>query len=448
LIHDHFPHLQMENVDADTTSNATLIHNDQSVPIPKDVREQPTAFTSVYSAGELVYDGAAAAAAGSSTAEQDAARHAAADRGAPQSSLNEFLKWGIQNSDPERLAQAKARGAAPPSKVDREIMDVLLGEPIVAKMRACLTVVEQALDAKTDLPAAIHKLEELEYYVEDIDNALDMAKIGGLQTLLRCLPRPASSPSSAHDQVIEQATSDTESTQMVELQRGTCSVLAASLQNHPKVQSAAIALNFPAALLHLLGSHNHARPDQASEQYTAQLEARQKALLALSALARSSDEGRDALLSIPDALPHLLSYCQPEADPKLRRRSLFLLKAIATDSKIDAAKIAHQLCIDVAGDGTSIANNVTTKRPEDISHNLHHISIMADHTLAQNLPSAPAPAPDEVHAGVDEDCAQLSASLLRLMILSENEREGNEGSSVGKLIGQERRNACLAFEDL
>merc|ERR1719399_303336 len=92
------------------------------------------------------------------------------------------------NSDPAELARRAAQGARPPSQIDKEIMDMLLGEPIVAKMRACLPPLEpSALCAEGGLDAASAALEELEYYIEDLDNAVDLVKIRGLPALKACL---------------------------------------------------------------------------------------------------------------------------------------------------------------------------------------------------------------------------------------------------------------------
>merc|ERR1719310_2469066 len=66
-------------------------------------------------------------------------------------------------------------------------MDMILGQPIVAKMRECLGKLEvAALCVPGGLDDGAAALEELEYYAEDLDNALDLVKIGGLATLRRC----------------------------------------------------------------------------------------------------------------------------------------------------------------------------------------------------------------------------------------------------------------------
>merc|ERR1719353_2622403 len=98
-----------------------------------------------------------------------------------------MLKWSIEHSDPDELRRRAAEGARAPTQIDKEIMDMLLGQPTVAKMRECLGKLEPSLltaDGGLDLGCAA--LEELEYYAEDLDNAVDLVKIGGLATLKQC----------------------------------------------------------------------------------------------------------------------------------------------------------------------------------------------------------------------------------------------------------------------
>lgn len=188
-----------------------------------------------------------------------------------------------------------------PTQMDREIMDMLLGEPIVAKMRSCLSKLPQRAGAEPPegVEAALAAMEELEYYVEDIDNAVDMAKIGGLQLLVPCV---------AH----EGADS--------ELREVACGVLAAALQNNPKVQSACVAQDVLGTLLPLL------RSDEAEI-----LPLQRKALLATSALVRSSAEALEQLLGAADGVATLVAL-GAHADAKLRRRALFLLLNVARES--------------------------------------------------------------------------------------------------------------------
>lgn len=311
--------------------------------LPQDVREQPTTYTSVYRQGELVYDGAAAQSTGSDvSAAVAAARSAAAQQSAgPGASLNEFLKWGIENADPAEL-EAKARsGAAPPSQIDREIMDMLLGEPIVAKMRSCLAELEpEKLRKACGEEGALAAMEELEYYVEDIDNAMDMAKIGGIQALLRCCA------SSMTDLPLEEELarlqlpdievpeqSFTEVPISLRIRAAACSVLAAGLQNNPKVQAAALTLGVPLAMIRLLSLKVE---DEES------LQMQRKALLALSALMRSSSDALAAVLAIDDALATLLGL-SALPDQRLRRRVLFLLTAICRDASSAKSALLKEL---------------------------------------------------------------------------------------------------------
>ena len=95
----------------------------EALPLPTEVREQDPTKTSVYCAGELVYDGATGEGIGKPGSS------------GPGQSLNEMLKWSIEHSDSAELARRAAEGAAPPSQLDKEILDMLLGQPTVAKVR-------------------------------------------------------------------------------------------------------------------------------------------------------------------------------------------------------------------------------------------------------------------------------------------------------------------------
>ena len=278
-----------------------------SEPLPEEVREQPTAKTSVYKAGQLVYDGATGQrvdGGGSSGNPQEAAGD----------SLNELLKWSIAHSDPEELERRKAAGVSHPSRMDQEMLDVILGQPTVAKMRECLGKLEpllQSADASAE-ERAVAILDEIEFYCDSIDDATDFAKIGGLQGMLSCLAR-------YHD--------------MPEVAQAACGVLAATLQNHPKLQESAVVLKVPQVLVRLL-----ANPEKQPEA-AASVAVRRKALLAFSALVRTAPASvRDAALC-PKARESLLALGVSE-DQKLRRRALFLLNVLVHEKALPVSELA------------------------------------------------------------------------------------------------------------
>ena len=100
--------------------------------LPTEIKEQSSTKTSVYEQGKLIYDGATG----------EGSRPGGSSAG-PGGSLNEMLKWSIEHSDPAELQRRAVEGAAPPSQIDKEIIDMLLGQPTVAKMRECLGKLEQ-----------------------------------------------------------------------------------------------------------------------------------------------------------------------------------------------------------------------------------------------------------------------------------------------------------------
>lgn len=282
--------------------------------LPSEVREQDTAKTSVYQAGRLVYDGATQQHVGPQPGPD------AADGGL--GTLSEMLAWGIKNSDPAELERRAASGEAKqPSRLDQEALDVLLGQPTVAKMRACLgKVTEEAFQQADAMEAALQALEELEFYVEDLDNANDLAKIGGVQAMLYL----CSAARAEH-----------------ELREAACGVLAACLQNNPKFIKVASDLGVATTLFRLL-------EEEVGEEAAG---ARGKALYALSALLRGSKELSAELLAATEARAALFSVAAvPHA--RLRRRAIFLLLALVRDESLSPAhfadKAAAELLLDAA----------------------------------------------------------------------------------------------------
>lgn len=297
--------MQHEATDEQPTATA-----DTASLLPQAVNEQPPHHASVYSHGKLVYDGANlrdperhAAAVNAALAAPPADGASAASQ--PFSGLNEMLKWGIENSDPTELQRrAAAHGATKPSHLDQEVLDLILGQPSVAKMRSCLAAIEDAAPT-ADAAAQLAALEELEFYVEDLDNANDFAKIGGLKAMRG---------------VSAAADGDTE------VRAAACGVLAACVQNNPELHAAAYDLGLPSLFVELLSGTSSAAP------------VRRKALLALSALMRGTPQRAAALLGAGSACASALGECaMDESDPRLRARALRLVLALLGDGGCSAA---------------------------------------------------------------------------------------------------------------
>eukprot|EP00967_Tisochrysis_lutea_P092920 scaffold134143_cov33-Tisochrysis_lutea.AAC.1 len=322
----------------------------QKYPLPSQVLEQAPNRTTVYTAGKLVYDGTTGEHAGDSA--MLARVSAAAPGGAPGASLTEMLQWGIANSSAAELEKRAAQGERPPQRLDQEILDMLLGQPAVASMRSALGKLNPTELAKPDgMDAALAALEvrlqlqlahwysflELEYYCESVDHANDFAKIGGIQDALRCIGVPPQ-PQPAEDEGNEvplEASSDTALPELgphePELAAAACSILAVCSQNNPTFQRGCLALRVHRALLALLNSHP---PASAAVV--------QKALLALSALMRSSAEAAAAVLALPQAMPCFARLAADE-DVKTRRRTLFLLLCLLRDFTLSPGTLRPML---------------------------------------------------------------------------------------------------------
>ena len=327
--------------------------------LPTDVKEQSAAKTSVYEAGKLIYDGATG----------EGSRPGGSTSGPKGQSLNEWLKWSIEHSDPAELQRRAAEGEAPPAKIDQEIMDMLLGQPTVAKMRECLGKLEDAaLVAEGGLDAGCAALEELEYYTEDLDNALDLAKIGGLAALRRCCAvglLGGDAPDDGAAGAAAAAAVAAAPEEAAALREAACGVLAAMVQNNPKVALAARRVGIPQLLLAMLSGGGAG----VEAERVGGIAVVRKALLALSALLRTATDGAAAeadsqrtlaaaaaevaAVDVADAVadsddgPDVLALALPTLRPlashddlKLRRRALFLLASLAADRPADLAAIA------------------------------------------------------------------------------------------------------------
>ena len=316
--------------------------------LPTEVREHSTTKTSIYKAGELVYDGATGEGVGRSALD------------GPGQSLNEMLKWSIEHSDPAELQRRAAEGAAPPSRIDKEIMDMLLGQPTVAKMRECLAKLEtEALCADGGLDDGCAALEELEYYAEDLDNALDLVKIGGLAALRRSCALGLLTDENQNPAEASAVAASPE--EAAALREASCGVLAAMVQNNPKVAHAAKKVGIPQLLLAMLSGGGSGEEAERVGGVTVV----RKALLALSALLRTADappeepqggertlaaaaaetdaaaaeDNTDSVATLTMALPSICALAS-HADLKVKRRAVFLLASLAAEKPTAMPAIA------------------------------------------------------------------------------------------------------------
>eukprot|EP00294_Goniomonas_avonlea_P016700 CAMPEP_0114571706 /NCGR_PEP_ID=MMETSP0114-20121206/17883_1 /TAXON_ID=31324 /ORGANISM="Goniomonas sp, Strain m" /LENGTH=324 /DNA_ID=CAMNT_0001758831 /DNA_START=70 /DNA_END=1045 /DNA_ORIENTATION=+ len=94
--------------------------------------------------------------------------------------MTRLLEVAVDNADHNSLherAEAIRKGLAEPMTIDREVLDALFPNPLVAMKR--LTDVINDLESKPEDVAS--NLLALEDYVQDIDNANDLYKIDGIK---------------------------------------------------------------------------------------------------------------------------------------------------------------------------------------------------------------------------------------------------------------------------
>merc|ERR1719502_313753 len=185
-------------------------------------------------------------------------------------------------------------------------MDMILGQPTVAKMRECLGRLEaEALAAEGGLEEGCAALEELEYYTEDIDNAGDLVKIGGLAALRRCC---ALGLLGGDDP-----------------EAGAAGAEAERVGGLPVVRKALLALSA------LLRTADAPAEDSGGERTLAAAQAEADAGAAAAAADAAADPSTPSShQTLLLALPTLQPLAQ-HSDLKLRRRALFLLASLACE---------------------------------------------------------------------------------------------------------------------
>ena len=151
-----------------------------------------------------------------------------------------------------------------------------------------------AEDSEEGASATVSLLRELQDHVESIDHASDLATVGGMAPLLRCLGsrQPAVAAAAAE-------------------------VLATAVQNNPKAQGEALAAGALGALLAGLAAERPEAPEAAA-----------KALLALSCLLRGCEPAQGAFRAA-SGFALLRARCG-DADPRAARKALQIARFLAT----------------------------------------------------------------------------------------------------------------------
>lgn len=363
-------HLKQDAAKAKAAAEASKIDE------VKEVIELPTSQTSVYHQGQLVSD----------------ANNPASDIDPANSSMNELLQWAVAHSDPEELKR-RAEAGETVAPVDKDVRDMLLGgDSDAVRMRRC---VERVLAAVDDEEKQLDALEELEFYVETIDNAIDLPKVGGFDMIATVL-------------------SDIKS---ADVAAAALSVLAVCAQNNPGMQQQAADAGFVTKLIRLL-------------QLDSRPQLRKKAATALSALVRGHTPSTQVLLD-EDGVAVLVKVVeQCNSDPaapqqqQLTQRILFMLVALAKENPD---------VVDALATASNIRTTVDLLRPDsDFAHYvLELLSSMLEskecgtkcRTLLTEIDAEPSLR--RLHAGLaanraedsEEDSTQLLQSLQHVLDL-------------------------------
>lgn len=208
--------------------------------------------------------------------------------------MDSLLRWGIEHSVP---TGGNAPPPAPREHLDPAIIDHILGKPDAQLMKEALEV---AVDTSKDEDTRIAAMDNLEMFVENIDNANDLQKLKMWEPLQGLLSLPST-------------------TDPLKLQ--TLWTIGTALQNNPAAQLSYLSLNpIPSILACLSPSSNSANT-------------RSKAMYALSGLLKHNAAAVKNF-SDADAWNAFRSSLE-DSDINLRRKTAFLLNSLLTPTSED-----------------------------------------------------------------------------------------------------------------
>ncbi|KAL7241383.1 hypothetical protein ACSBR2_006906 [Camellia fascicularis] len=212
------------------------------------------------------------------------------------SSLDGMLQWSIGHSDPAKLKEtAENVQRLSPDKLKKRQMEIKeLVERL--KMPSDAQLMQIAVDDlnNSSLPSEYHHraLQELLILVEQIDNANDLHKLGGLSVIIRELNNPDP-----------------------EIRTTSAWILGKACQNNPVVQKQVLELGGLAKLMKMVKSSF--------------LEEARKALYAVSALIRNNLDGQELFYAETGDLMLQDILSNSNIDIRLRRKSVSLVADLA-----------------------------------------------------------------------------------------------------------------------
>ncbi|GMP57396.1 hypothetical protein CsSME_00021516 [Camellia sinensis var. sinensis] len=223
------------------------------------------------------------------------------------SSLDGMLQWSIGHSDPAKLKEtAENVQRLSPDKLKKRQMELKeLVERL--KMPSDAQLMQIAIDDlnNSSLPSEYHHraLQELLILVEQIDNANDLHKLGGLSVIIRELNNPDP-----------------------EIRTTSAWILGKACQNNPVVQKQVLELGGLAKLMNMVKSSF--------------LEEARKALYAVSALIRNNLDGQQLFYAETGDLMLQDILRNSSIDIRLRRKSVSLVADLA-ECRLQTRNIAE-----------------------------------------------------------------------------------------------------------
>jgi len=251
--------------------------------------------------------------------------------------MDSLLRWGIENSSPP------VEGAPPPVRrtdLDSGIIDHILGKPDAVLMKEALAIAVDDTQSEDD---RVRALDNLEMFVESIDNANDLAKLQMWRTLHDLLSSPSSSPAIVSHTlwVIGTALQNNPSSQISYLSLEPIPTLVSFIK--PETASASTRskavyalsglLKLNAAAVRVLGDEGWATLRVALED--SDIKVRRKAAFLLNTLLLQTDEPPTATTATPQVV-HANSHASMLSDPSAASTSTLALGALKDNGVLDS----------------------------------------------------------------------------------------------------------------
>ncbi|KAJ1913162.1 hsp70 nucleotide exchange factor fes1 [Mycoemilia scoparia] len=239
--------------------------------------------------------------------------------------MEELLKWSIMNMTKNEDAPARPANSEPPKKLDPKIIDHIIGKPVSQQMKECMDIIDgtnSTEGGENPQPTLKDKeiaFDDLEMFVENIDNASNLEPLELWPRIIKQLVSPEPS-----------------------LRSAAAWVCGTAVQHNPNAQKA-------------FKKHHGLKPILNVLENDSNTEAKSKAMYCLSSYVRTNpdgfnefigdknEEGARGLVILKKNLSNFTRKYR-----SLRIKTLFLLQALIEESEDEALKPEERIRPDFA----------------------------------------------------------------------------------------------------